>query len=90
MENITALLQKFRTNKQWKLYDYEVKEVRFSGSTYFLKVINKKSGEEYWPFFQFESEKIKDYFCSCEDENIETFCIQRGLFLRRRFCVFTH
>ncbi|NGX55706.1 MAG: hypothetical protein KR126chlam2_01345, partial [Chlamydiae bacterium] len=46
-----------------------VREVLFSGTTYQIEVVDEKSGESMWPFFQFDGKgNLKDAFCSCESE----------------------
>lgn len=65
MYDVRELLSHFKEAKLLERYD--VGDIEFSRSTYLAQVIDKRSGENFWPFIQLgDNYCVIDCFCSCE------------------------
>lgn len=63
-----------------------VKDINFSGRTYQVLVEDLETGEEVWPFLQFNEEgEVKDHFCSCDDAAGSPCCIHISVACLRIF-----
>jgi SNF2 family DNA or RNA helicase len=52
-----------------------VRDIEFSRGTYQIQVIDAKTEEEFWAFFQFDAEdQVKDCFCSCSLHGKDSHC----------------
>lgn len=55
------------------LEEKRVMEIIFSRGTYHIQILDKTSGDPTWAFIQLDHhQKIKDCFCSCQDEAAPT------------------
>src|SRR5262245_19118599 len=66
---LPEILEPFHKEAEKLLSKGAVHEIEFSGGTYQIEVTDPKSKQENWAFLQLDARgQLKDYFCSCEEE----------------------
>lgn len=63
---VPEILQKFSTEAEKWLRQGKIGEIIFSGNTYQVEILDKKSKESNWTFLQFDDQdRLKDGLCTC-------------------------
>lgn len=72
--HLPDFLEAYRSSCDQYLQQERIREVNFSGPTYQIEVLDRKTNEALWVFLQLENEGVKDVFCSCEDSTQKGAC----------------
>ncbi len=78
--SLPTYLKTYKRAAEQALLQHAVKDLEFSGSTYQVLVEDRQAQQDFWVFIQLDGQgKIKDAFCSCEDNLEKPGCVHLAI-----------